>query len=263
MPRFLYTDEMIEFLREGYQRMEINDLVAAFNGRFGTDKSRTAIHSALTNRGLTCGRRGMIKGRHLRLFTAEQMVWIREAYTRLSLEDMTAEFNRTFGTGMKVSQLRSFTRNHRIRSGRSGHFNDGHDSWNKGTKGLTGANSGSFKKGIQPMNTRELHAERICTKDGYILIKVEEPNPYTGAKTRFRHKHIVVWEREHGPIPEGHVVSFKDGDRLNCEPDNLELLSRGELGYLNCHGVKDLPPELRTTMRAVARLKIAVGRASV
>src|SRR4051794_30913497 len=34
----------------------------------------------------------------------------------------------------------------------------------------------------------------------------------------------VVLEAFVGPRPPGHVVHFKDGNRLNCEPDNLDWI---------------------------------------
>lgn len=36
------------------------------------------------------------------------------------------------------------------------------------------------------------------------------------------------WEQNFGPIPEGHVIAFKDRDTLNCEPHNLMCLSKAE-----------------------------------
>ena len=35
----------------------------------------------------------------------------------------------------------------------------------------------------------------------------------------------LVLESFYGPRPSGHVVHFKDGNRLNCEPSNLEWIA--------------------------------------
>ena len=43
-----------------------------------------------------------------------------------------------------------------------------------------------------------------------------------------KQKHRVVWEQAHGPIPEGYLVKFKDGNRMNCSIDNLYLVSRAD-----------------------------------
>lgn len=38
----------------------------------------------------------------------------------------------------------------------------------------------------------------------------------------------LIWERLHGPIPPGHFVSYRDGNTLNDEPENLVLVNRAE-----------------------------------
>jgi len=40
------------------------------------------------------------------------------------------------------------------------------------------------------------------------------------------YEHRIVYEKHHGPIPEGHDVHHKDGDKLNNDISNLELLSK-------------------------------------
>lgn len=43
--------------------------------------------------------------------------------------------------------------------------------------------------------------------------------------------HIANWEREHGPIPKGYALKFKDGNRLNCKIENLELVEKLKLAH--------------------------------
>lgn len=40
--------------------------------------------------------------------------------------------------------------------------------------------------------------------------------------------HRRVWVEHHGPIPAGHTICFKDGDRRNCAIGNLEMLTHDE-----------------------------------
>lgn len=40
--------------------------------------------------------------------------------------------------------------------------------------------------------------------------------------------HVLVWEEHNGPLPDGHIVIFRDGSRENFEPDNLLALTRAE-----------------------------------
>lgn len=77
-------------------------------------------------------------------------------------------------------QLSAFVKRHKIKSGRTGQFKGGHKAWNAGSKGMMKANKESFKKGNLPGNIKPLGSERIDSKDGFILIKIAEKNPYTG-----------------------------------------------------------------------------------
>jgi len=52
-----------------------------------------------------------------------------------------------------------------------------------------------------PPNRKPLGAEHICSKDGFILMKVPERDPHTGFPTRYKHKHVHIWEQAHGPVP--------------------------------------------------------------
>lgn len=175
----------------------------------------------------------------------------------MNIHDLTRAFNAQFGMDKTTQQIKRFTGNHGIRAGRTGHFKKGSKPWNAGTKGqgLTGANVASFKRGNVPANRKQLGSERICTKDGFTLIKVAERDPHTGFPTRYKHKHVYIWEQTNGPVPEGMVVAFRDSDKLNIELDNLMLISRAELLRLNQHGYKDTPAELKPSVLALSKLE--------
>ena len=77
-----------------------------------------------------------------------------------------------------------------------------------------------YKKGRPSLNKRPVGSERVNV-DGYIEMKIQEPNKWVL-------KHRFVWEHFHGPIPEGHNIQFKDGNKENCSLDNLYLISRAD-----------------------------------
>lgn len=263
--KFFYTPEHIKFLRAGYLRMTASDLTVAFNKKFGLSKTKTSIKSVLNNRRITSGRinqppKNTYRGR---LFSKKQAKFITRSYPKFSLIDLHTALVKKFNINVTSGQVRSFVCNHRIQSGRTGQFDQGCKPWNHGTKGqgLTGRNKTSFKKGNRPPNRKPLGSERICSKDGFILTKVASTNPYTGRPNMYRHKHVVTWEQEHGPVPAGMVVILIDSDRTNCDPENLKLISRAELLCLNRYGYKDLPKELRPSMLALAKLTATAGKA--
>jgi len=191
-----------------------------------------------------------------RLLSEEQVAFIREQYPLLSRKDLVAALNARFGLSVSVWQLKSFIARQGITCGRTGRFEPGQRPWNTGSKGLIKPNSGTFQKGNVPGNVRPMGAERVDTKDGYVLVKIQERNPYTGAETRFKAKHVAVWEGLHGPVPEGHVVRFIDGDKTNCAPENLELVRRAVHLRLNATGYADAPAELKPVARTIAEVEV-------
>ncbi len=252
--RFIYSAEHLDFIREGYKQTGIPELTAAFNLAFGLDKTQQQIKAVIKNNRFTCGRKQgrLTKGRY-RSYTPEQAEFIKQGYQKWSLEELTKQFNAHFGADKTESQIRCFTRNHGIKSGRTGHFEKGQASWNTGTKGVMKPNSGSFQKGSRPVNHRPVGSERVNV-EGYIEIKTAEPNVWDL-------KQRVVYEREHGPIPEGHNVRFRDGDRLNCEPDNLVLVDNRENALLNQrYKMNHQPLEHRDTLVLLARLDVKAAR---
>ncbi len=237
--------------------MKVYDLTKAFNKHFRLKKTATAIGSALKKHKIRCGREHrdrLIDWR--RLNTPGQELFIAKNYPGKSILEMTKLFNLRFKTARTQGQIKSFVKNHGIVSGRTGCFEKGHESWNKGTKGLVAANKTSFKKGRVPANIKPIGHERICHKYGFILIKINEKNPYTVAKTRYKHKHVYIWEQENGPVPNSMVVAFKDSDKTNCEPDNLMLISRAELLRLNRFGYKNMPAELKPSVLGMVKLMV-------
>ncbi len=193
-----------------------------------------------------------------RPWTTEQKEWLRRHYPEMSRKELLAEFNRVFNETRKFTAMVGCLKNHKITSGRSGRFEPGHVPWTKGKKGVTGPNSGSFKPGHLPHNHKPLWSERV-NRDGYIEISVPEKNPYTGSPTRYKPKHVWIWEQAHGPRPKGHVVIFLDGDNRNFSLDNLGLVSQSVLLHLNQHNYKEAPAELKPAILALAKLEAKAG----
>ena len=172
---------------------------------------------------------------------------LRRWYRKYDIKECTRMLNWQFSLDLSEQQVRSATRNHRIKSGRDGCFKPGQVSWNKG-RSMPDAGLGTrFVKGQVPVNHREVGSERV-DKDGYILVKTAEPRTW-------RHKHRLVWEAGHGEIPKGYVVLFLNQDKSDCRLDTLALLHRKRLGVVNRMGLLRENAELTRTGLAVAELK--------
>ncbi|PUZ90990.1 HNH endonuclease, partial [Vibrio vulnificus] len=121
MSRFRVTDEMKAWLKEQYPQLTIEALTVAFNHRFGTNKTNAQVKAMVKNHRITCGRKQgeVTKGRYFS-YTQEQAEFIKAGYQKWAVAELTRQFNQIFDTDKTESQIRSFTRNHGIKSGRSG-----------------------------------------------------------------------------------------------------------------------------------------------
>ena len=132
-------------------------------------------------------------------------------------------------------------------------FQKGHGTWNKGKPFAAGGRSAEtqFATGRLPHNHVPIGTEVMAT-DGYLKIKVAEPNAWEWTHRR-------NWEAAHGPIATGFLLIFRDGDHNNCNVENLELITRGELMRRNT--IHRYPEELKTTIRQLGKLKRAIEAA--
>lgn len=117
-------------------------------------------------------------------------------------------------------------------------FKPGMIPWNKGLKGVTfGGKETQFKKGNKPHNTK--YDGAISIRDGYKNIRISE--------SKWKLLQREVWEQHNGPIPDGMIIAFKDGDSMNCDIDNLFMISREENMVRN--SIHRYPEEIVATIR--------------
>ena len=118
-----------------------------------------------------------------------------------------------------------------------GRFQAGLQPWNKGVPGSTGTQEACRATQFKPGRPAELAANykpigsiRVA-KGGILEQKVTDDRSLYPAR-RWKSVHSLVWEREMGPIPAGHIVVFKAGqftDQVEkITPDRLECITRSE-----------------------------------
>ena len=158
-------------------------------------------------------------------YTQEQLAFL-STNREMPRRELTEKFNAKFGTDYNKEIIRTLCKRKGWYTGRDGKFGKDSQPWNKGTVGVMKANAGTWSKGNSPdWNRRPLGYERTHV-DGYLMVKVSEPN-------EFKLKHVVIWEAENGPVPQSHVVRFKDGNKLNFDLENLICIPRGANVRLN------------------------------
>ena len=140
-------------------------------------------------------------------------------------KELLALMNEKFDYEFSSQQIESALRRYNLKTGNTGQFKKYQEPWNKGLKGYIGANKTSFKKGTIPPNYKPVGTERFA-KDGYIEVKVKDPNVW-------ELKHRYIYKKHHGEIPNGYNVIFADKNISNFDIDNLILVSKAEMLILN------------------------------
>lgn len=244
--RFKYTADQIDFLTREFKTLALPDLVIAFNKKFNVEKTANQIKSTISNHKIRCGRKvGLAKG-YSRLFTKSQMEYIAEKYQLHKAARVASLLNKTCNGSFTEQQIKNFVHNHGINCPRTGHFKKGKTPWNAGTKGVMQANSGCFQKGEMPINHKPVGSERI-NQDGYREIKVAEPRTWALLQ---RHN----WAKAYGTENMPEILRFKDGNKQNCDVDNLEPVSNQEHMLLNNMGFNQLPNDVKPVALTIAKI---------
>lgn len=187
----------------------------------------------------------------MHFYTAEEIEYLKEITPGRSNKEITLLFNEKFRLNLSEKAIGATRKRHGIKTETDGRFEKGHIPFNKGKKGISypGMEKTQFKKGHTPKNHRPIGSERTDSKDGYLLIKVAEPN-------KWKAKHRVIWEEHNGPLPKSCTIIFGDGDKRNFDLNNLILVSRRELLTLNQNDLIQKDAELTKTAVNIAKLKI-------
>ena len=230
--------EVTAYIREVCRGRLTAETTVLVNRRFGTSFRQTQIKAYMHNHGLTTGLGKAKKGVARR--------WHPEVDGRLrELKDLPdAEIARLLGeefpgefTACSVSDRKCRLGIHSVNDGRFG-------------PGFIGGNR--FQKGNIPVGWKPVGTESV-REDGFVWVKVKDER-YAPQRECWKQKHRLLWEEANGPIPEGMVVTFRDGDRSNFSLDNLRLVSMEENAILTVWGVRNMDESIRATGEAAARL---------
>lgn len=251
-----WTPQLDNILRRNYPSGDLNALADRLGVTVTAVKSRAQV----------LGLRRKIN-RH-RPWTERQMAYLRQHYADERAEDIAAKVNHSVRSiWQKAKQMglaklpEFFARCGRkvanTEGARRNRFTPGMTPANKGRRqadfmtaeGIAASSRTRFKPGNRPHNQREIGTERTHA-DGYVYLRIE-----SGCVLKHRH----VWEQTHGPVPDGYVIVFIDGNRQNCSLDNLQLLSRADLGRRRA--ARETPEQRRQrTAKSLASRKEAIRR---
>lgn len=251
-----YSQEVHDFIRDNVVGRRVKELAEMTNSAFGTEFTVNKMRAYMQNHNL---RNGMPTHRlscePSKKYPAEIIAYIMVNYKGCGPTEMAERLNTEFGTHYTVQQLNSYYCNHHLLSGLTGRFEKGHVPINKGKKGCyaPGCEKSWFSNGHIPATTQPLGTVTL-REDGYLWKKIAEPKEW-------KPMHIVVWEDANGPVPDGYIVTFLDGDKTNTAIDNLTLITRAESLELTRKKLRTSDAELTKTGILTAKLNIAASKA--
>lgn len=192
MANIVFTEEQRKFIRENAKLYYFRkDLADALNEKFNSDITPSQIKDFL--------KRNKLKLKQpYHEWTEEEVNFLKEALKKHSKKEAIVLFNNKFSEKITLAQLKRLQTKYNI----------------------TAQNNGRLKKN-HSLNQSPIGTETIWTQGNYkyIGIKIKEPSVWV-------HKHIYVWEKEYGTLPDSQVVIFLDGNTLNCELDNLMAIDK-------------------------------------
>jgi hypothetical protein len=144
---------------------------------------------------------------------------------------------------------------------RGSQFGKGHAPANKGKcwkefmsrRGMQNARKTQFKKGNLPPNTKNNMCITIRTdktKKDYKFIRL--------ALGKWVPLHRYNWQQANGKIPRKMNLVFKDGDTINCDVSNLELLTNAQLMKRNT--LHNYPKDIATTIQLRGALNRQINK---
>lgn len=227
---------------------------------------------------------GLCKREHWERFprlSATEKATIRERYADHSAEEIARDLGRaptsvySFARREGLTKSAAFlasSKSGRIqrgeRRGTRTEFKPGHASPTKGLR-RPGYAPGrmaetQFKPGRKTWKWKPIGSTRVSC--GYSFTKVADVRGVSWT-LNWKLTHVLNWEASNGPVPAGFVLKSRDGNALNVDPANWQLIPRGVLSMINGGrgsvaglSIHDAPPEIRPTIIAVATLKHAAGK---
>lgn len=196
-----YPEEMKQYILDCYAVIPHKQLVEDIRARFGYPLSVRALRCWASKHGVN----------RFPDYTQEQEEWlIAHADDYINSVGLTEEYNRHFGTRQTAERI--IAKLHRL-------MPDHRYGWSGGKPQGEG-----FSVTAKPIGSETF-------KGGYWWVKVADnplPKNYTAVDrmANWRRKHRVIYEQAYGPIPDGHLVVFLDGNRENFDLDNLYCCSR-------------------------------------
>lgn len=197
-----------DWLRRRYGREHMPRLLVEFEREFGRATTAGAVFQKAHKMGLTNNAakapqravRAVHWGRE-----PEMQAWMLEHDDGQAIPELSAQFAAAFGFSLSRPQISLW----RASNGRNTRISHG---------------------GRRPL---PVGAERYDKGKGYVLVKVAESPTVPQSKDNWRLKHVVEYERAHGPVPDGCNVVMANRDPRDFSPGNLVAVPSRLMARIN------------------------------
>lgn len=239
MSIYKYPDEIAAYIREHVKGRSARDLAEELNQKF-SEKYQICftvakVKSYKNNHGLKSGTRCGIRKGTSSVYPPGMEEFVRSIAPGRDVKEMTELVNAKYGINtITVERMKAYKTNHNITSGIDLRFRKGHI----------------------PANKMEI-GQYTHTTDGYLIRKVRENGCQ---RDRFVFVHREVWEKHHGAIPQGKMVSFLDGNKDNCDISNLILIDNDINLEMNRRKLRFEDQELTRTGATLAAHSVAIRK---
>lgn len=263
----MWTPKQIEYLFKHYPDTSSVDIAVKIGKkvdavRYMAYKHKLKKSEAYKNAMYSIGGKLLIKYSEDRsVWTADKIKYLSDNYADMSTDDIAKHlkitrsqvYNKAHHMNLHKSEeyIKEILTKEAARlpeAGKAYRFTKGLIPFNKGQKMSAElyekCKPTMFKPGQKPHNTKYDGHERM-TKDGYIEVRIRQ------GKYKLKHRH--VWEQTNGSIPRDSIIVFKDGNKLNCTIDNLEMITKAENMMRNT--MRRFPVELQQSIKLIHKLK--------
>jgi len=238
MGKSIYTQDQIKFIRNYYPKHGVSWVAEKLNLRNGLVKAYVSNNKILRiNYNISKANRQFIRDNANQLSYAQIAECIGKTVSRIKTFSYREKLRPCLGNSFSEEHAQFIQdKYHELsnteiaaiigRSADSVKAKMTHLNLKRNKKELLSINrrlnsSGWFTKGQSPKNTMY---------DGYISTRIDSHgHPYQYIrieKGKFEQLHRHNWEKVNGPITEGTILRSKEGDSMNCDPDNWELVDR-------------------------------------
>ena len=201
----IFKEEHLKWLRDNTNNYRWNkDLYIDFQKQFNSNLTELQVRDKVHRMGLILKKS---------MFSDEEIKWLIKNYNcKKSYTELSQEFYKNFGKKINKHTLKATSNKIGLRKDKENY-----------------ASENGWAKTKLPIGTEKIFNNRIYIKISEVKGKSKSHKAY---HENWQMKSYYIWEKENGKIPKGYCLCYKDGNKLNCELENLYLLTPRELGKL-------------------------------